>query len=71
MFPFVFPKDNDVVHQAQNTRQVVKYLIHPPLEVLWGTGDAEGHLVETKMAEWGETSLDDETAPLWGFAKTC
>ena len=42
----------DVVHQAQNTRQVVKYLVHLLLEVLWGTGDAKGHLVEAETAKW-------------------
>ena len=49
-----FPKDNDVVHQAQNTRQVVKSLVHHPLEGLWGTGDPEGHLVEAETAERGD-----------------
>lgn len=40
--------DNDVIHQAQNTRQDVKDLVHLSLEVLWGAGDTEWHLVEHK-----------------------
>ena len=40
--------DDDVVHQAQNTGQVVRDLIHPSLEVNGGAGDTEEHLVKTK-----------------------
>lgn len=36
MFLLVFPIDDDVIHEAQITRQVVKYLVHSSLEVLWG-----------------------------------
>ena len=44
VFLLVLPMDDDV-HQAQNTRQVVKDFIHPSLEVLGGAG----HLVKTMM----------------------
>ena len=53
-FLLVLPMDDDVVHQAQNTRQVVKDLIHPSLEVLGGAGDTKWHLVKAKSAKWGD-----------------
>ena len=53
MFLLVLLMDDDVVHQAQNTRQVVKDLVHPSLEVLRGARDTKEHLVETKVAKWG------------------
>ena len=43
----VLSVDDDVIHQAQNTGQVVKNLIHLPLKVLRDIGDTEGHLVKT------------------------
>ena len=51
VFLLVFPVDDDVVHWAQNTGQVVKDLVHSSLEVLGGAGDTEGHLVITKAAK--------------------
>ena len=54
MFLLVIPMDDDVVHQAQNTGQVVMDLIHPPLEVLGGTGDTERYLVKAKSTKWGD-----------------
>ena len=54
VFLLVLPMDDDVVHQAQNSGQVVKDLIHPSLEVLGGAGDTEGHLVRAKAAKWGD-----------------
>ena len=71
VFPLVFPIDDDVIHQAQNTGQVVKYLIHPPLEVFQGTGDAEGHLVKTEKTEWGDESHQMVRFLYGNFAKTC
>ena len=41
----VIPMDDDGIHQAQNTGQNVKDLIHLPLKVLRDIGDTEGHLV--------------------------
>ena len=46
VFLLILPMDDDVVHQAQNTGQVVRDLIHPSLEVLGGAGDTEEHLVK-------------------------
>ena len=51
MFLLVLLVDDDVVHQAQNTGQVVKDLVHPSLEVLRGARDTKEHLVETKVAK--------------------
>ena len=69
VFLLVLPMD-DHVHQAQNTGQVVKDLIHPSLEVLRSAGDTEGHLVKTKAAKQGDES-NDMTSPQWEFAKHC
>ena len=49
----VLPVDDDVIHQAQNTGQVGKDLIHLLLKMLRDIGDTEGHLVKTKAAKWG------------------
>ena len=49
----VLPVEDNVIHQAQNTGQVVKDLIHLLLKVLRDIGDTEGHLVKTKAAKWG------------------
>ena len=54
VFLLVLPMDDDVVHQAQNTGQVVKDLIHPSLEVLRGAGNIKRHLVKAKSAKWGD-----------------
>ena len=54
VFLLVLSMDDDVVHQAQNTGQVVKDLIHLSLEVLGGAGDTKRHLVKAKSAKWGD-----------------
>ena len=53
VFLLVFPMDDGVIHQAQNTGQVVRVSFILRKEVSWGTGDTKGHPVETK---WGDES---------------
>ena len=49
VFLLVLPMDDDVVHQAQNTGQIVKDLVHLSLEVLRSAGNTKEHLVKTKL----------------------
>ena len=54
MLLLVVANDEDVIYMTQNTFLPHENLIHSPLEVLRGTQNAKGQLVETVAPEWGD-----------------
>ena len=58
MLLLVLAKDENVIHMAENTFLPCESLVQSPLEVLRGTRNAKGQLVEAVAPELGDEGGD-------------